>query len=443
MATTELRTPPLGERARTAPSPWASSYRYSPDDLSPTKYAEMLRLGGHCRQALRFTKNQVLSLLGDYKHADERVQDGIAYATEALQGTWRGVLSNILDAIWYGFSVSERVWDNAPANPYGLAWYYSRVKPTPPQSWYPRGLVTDEFGNLKQLIQWRQSANSVELELNRAVHWAYEGRGSVWGAPAARLAHKWWQTRRDVHDMWLLGIERLSSPVIVDVVPQGTVRDRATNQERSFADFAAEGWRSVTSGGVLVREAFAQELGATNYVLLPQFEVIRGDGWQQEFADYCDYAAREIYVALGLPPLLMMEPQHASRAHTESIALLTQIMLMPVAEEFAEDVIIDQLVKPLIVANYGEQDDYGEVPVQLPIDENEVAGVVRDLWQAGFTWATSEAHYRRIQARLPSLLPEWEEFAGEAAALPTVRGEAEQEEGAAAEELVPEEAREA
>jgi len=406
---------PQGERALIVPSVWGGSTGrtgYQSGDLEPRVYAEMLERDGHCRQALRYTQNQILSIIGDYQHPDGDILQAVEFALRAMQGTWRGVLRNCLDAIWYGFDVEELVWEEAPPNPHGLEWCYRKIKPTPAQSWYPEGLVTDDYGNLTELIQWRKSPREVKLERNRAIHYAYEGRGSVWGAPCARLVHRWYSTRIDAHEMWLVGIERLSAPLVIYIVPQGTTFDRMTGREKSYTEMAADGWREVASGGVLITEAFFQDTG-DSAVLLPQFEVLRGDGWQDEFADYCDYAAREIYLALGIPPLLLMEPQHSSRAQAESMAYMTQLMMLPIAEEFAETVIIDQIVRPLIEANFGPQEDYGSVTVELPSNEQELAGVVRDLWQAGFTWATSEAHYRAIQRRLPSLLPEWEEFAGE------------------------------
>lgn len=409
----EVRVP-RGERALVVPSIWTTGGRkgYYPDDVDPSVYTDMLRRDGHCRQALRWTQNQVLTLLGQYQHPDDRIREAVAFALRAMEGTWRGTLRNILDAIWYGFDVEEIVWDRAPANPYGLRWTWRKLKPTPAESWYPKGLQTDDYGNLIRLVQWEGTAREVVLDLNRAIHYAFEGRGNPWGAPCARLVRRWYETRRDAHDMWLVGIERLSAPLVVYITPQGSTIDRATGMEKSYAELAADGWRQVSSGGVLITEAFFHDTGQ-NVVLLPQFEVLRGDGWQDEFANYCDYAAREIYLALGIPPLLQMEPQHSSRAQAQSMAYMTQLMLIPMAEQFAETVIVNQIARPLIEANFGPQETYGSVPVDLPGDEETTASVVRDLWQAGFTWATSEAHYRAVQRRLPSILPEWEEFAAD------------------------------
>jgi len=406
---------PRGEVTRAVGGPWRSHSERSPDEHVPTHYTKLLERYGHARMALRFTKNQICSLIGDYQHPDERIADGVRFALDAMQGTFRGMVGHVLDALWYGYDVEEKVWDNAPPNEFALAWYYTKIKPTQPESWYPKGLVTDDFGNLKELIQWRDRGDAEnKLDLIRAIHWAYEGRNSVWGLAAARAANKWLETRNDAHDMWRIGMERLSAPIVVDIEPQGEVLNRDTGQRISYTEMAADGWNKMTAGGVLVREASVLDAGAdgSTSILLPQMTVLRGDGWTQEFENYCDYAAREIYIAVGIPPLLVMEPEHASRAHTETIAIVTALMLAPIAETFVEDVLIDQVVRPLVIANYGEQETYGDSPVTLPIDEAETAQVVRDLWQSGFTMAASEAHYQRIQARIPGLLPEWSEIDG-------------------------------
>jgi len=406
--------------ARTVRNPWGNVKRSSPDELNPTVYEEMLQLSTICRQALRFTKNSIISLIDDYQNDDEVIQAGVRWSLNEMQGTWRNVLSNALDAIWFGFNVQELVWEALATPREGVSWTFSKVKSTPPPSWYPGGLVTDDYGNLKKLLQWKKTESEVELPLNKSVHWAFEGRGNVWGNPCARTAHFWYSTRRDTVEMWLIAMERLAAPIVVDLEMQGDVKG-PDGLEVSNVEFSGQQWEKLSSGGVMVRQAaYDRDLDH----VFPDIKMLGSGGWEEQFKAYADYAGREMFMAVGVPPLLQMEPQHASRAQSESIASLTQLMLLPTAEMFVEDVLVDQIVRPLVDYNWGPQDNYGKFPIELPVDEEQVASIVREMSQAGFLMPMNEAHYTTIEERLPGVLPAWEDhikgggFSGQQQALP-------------------------
>jgi hypothetical protein len=99
---------------------------------------------------------------------------------------------------------------------------------------------------------------------------------------------------------------------------------------------------------------------------------------------------------------------------------------LPVAEEFAETCLIEQVVKPLLDVNFGEQEDYGSFPAALPLDEEFVASILTSLNTAGFLGLMVDRRiYQHWQEKLPQYLPEIDE------------GEYYQE-GGAAEEALPE-----
>jgi hypothetical protein len=382
--------------------------RYSDDDLEPSVYTKMLRTSGHCAQALRFTQNQILSLIGNYEHEDEEITKVIRALLVFMEGSWRRVLIHGLDAVWWGFSVQEKVMESFRVDGSDY-WGYLRIKPTAQESWYPRGLITNKFGRLERLVQWKDVPQyEAELELERAIHWSYQGRGSVWGWGAARAAHPWYQVHRDVLELWMIGLERLSSGIIIDLEHKGASKNEL-GEDVPNVEKAAELWSQTTTGDAIIREAVVDEDGN----VFPQVNFLTGSGWQGEFSDTMVQAAKELYVAVGVPPMLQMEPEHSSRAQSETVNSVTQTMLLPIAEEYTEEVLIEQVVRPLIEWNWGEMEDYGGFPVQTPVDQEGLSKILGELRDSGFVVPINPAHYARVQALFPDILPPYEEHESE------------------------------
>lgn len=356
------------------------------------------------RLALKTNGSLTLSMIGDYQHPDARIQEFVRGALDYMRGTWHAALSEMMQAAWYGFSVCEIIWETEPSGPFAGQWLMKGLRPLPQAAFYPEGFDPAKGLAQEEIFYNRKAQTEARLEPGQYLHWAFESASNPYGNPLARSLWTLAAGRSDAYRWWLTGLENMGQPLIVEIVPDRKWADPLTKLETNAAEQAQSAWNRTQGGSVIIRTA-GNDDGS-----LPRFEVLRTAGWTTEFKDYFGYNDRAVFLGYGIPPLLVMEPEHASRAQATVQDDLLDLTLRPNALDFADAVMIGQVVKPLLDYNLGEQDDYGEFLAARMVDEQTVAQTLTALGSIGAFGVLSEPFYKRIQAQFPNLLPAWEEI---------------------------------
>lgn len=376
------------------------------------EFTEMLTLDYGARQAHNFARNVVVNLIGDYQHPDERIQEFVRGALRNMRATWQYALRWLLTAQVYGFAAMEKIWGEA--NVAGRrAWVYEALVPIKHESLAYRGIVMDTpLAQPRELVQWRQygEGSAVHIPGAKVVHWSLDDTGDGYGTPLGRAMLPLYRAKRSTQEAWQVAAKYRGYPQIYEVLPTGQLRDEH-GQEVSYMDMAAKTWEQVRSGGVVLRPALGGEWADQG---LPRVEVLQGASFGDEFSRLVDWVDRAYQLCLGIPALVQLEAQHATRAQSVVHMDAAKFGMLPLAEEFVESCLMRDVVRPLIEVNFGPQDDYGTFPCTIPIDEQYVAQILTALSQAGFLGLMVDRrvyeHWRRV---LPGYLPEIaeEEFA--------------------------------
>lgn len=404
-ATQESKAPELGRYATSAPGAKAKAPQ-APGEI--IEYAAMENVLGEdwlVRQALRFSSNLILSLIGDYEHPDDDIRDLVRRHLHSCQRWWRSALLGLLEGMWYGFSVSILNWDPAPSDAAMQGeWVIRSFQPVAPKAVFPDGFDISKGLQQDQVTINKGSSIQATVPGERIVHWAFESAWNPYGTPLARNIWMLAQARRDGFRWWLTGLERLGQPMIVEIVQPGTYLDAKTGEQRRFMDDAAESWNATSGGSVIIRSA-ADKDGK-----LPKVEALSVAGWNNEFKEFFGYVDRAVFLGFGIPPLLMMEPEHSSRAQASVNSELTSLSMMPIAEEFAQSVMVEQIVRRIIEYNRGPQETYGSFPTSMPVDEEELVGIIEGLARTGTFGVMPMSYYGRIQELFPNILPPVDEI---------------------------------
>jgi hypothetical protein len=413
----------------------ADALRVPGETINFAELRETLRTDWLVRQALRFSANLILSLIGEYEHEDPRVVEFVRGAIGYMRRSWRSALLAQLEAIWYGFSMAEIVWEAGAglnggrrgASPPrgggggasasrggGGAWLIRYLAPLDPARFYPAGF--DMQKGLDQ-TEARMGAGTMEETLipsSHFVHWAYESADNPYGNPLAPTVWLNVKGRDHASRLWLTGLEHRGQPLLYEVVPHSVYKDPDTGLETTAVEQAQKSWDGTQGGSVVIRSA------ADGEGKLPRVEVMDLSGWTTEFTDFFAYKDKAILLGFGIPPMVLLEPEHATRAQAAVQSELTKLTFVPTAEEFAQSVLVDQIVDPLIRYNLGEQDDYGHFPVSMPVDQEGLAGILESLERVGVFTAMAPSLYATIQEKFPGILPtpEEREADGEWGALP-------------------------
>jgi len=372
------------------------------------QYTEMLECDYAARQALSFASNLVINLIGEYEHEDEALQAWVRSALRNMRGDWSATLRFLLRARIFGFVVAEKVWGSASIEG-RESWVYSNLAPVQPESLTVRGLVMDvDTGRPSEVVQWAQfgEANAIHIPGAKVIHWSLDDKGDGYGTPLGRAMLPLYNAKKSTASAWEVAAKYRGYPQIYEVVP-GTRLQNADKVEVNYMDVAAESWKQVQSGGVILRPAPSGEWGDKG---LPRVEVLQGAAFGDEFSAHIGWVDRAYDLALGIPALVQNESQFGTRAQSAVQTDAAKLSALPVAEEFSESCLMAEVVRPLIDVNYGPQQDYGRFPCELPFDEARFAEMLGALNTAGVLqmmvpWRT----YEHLQKLVPDMLPAVEE----------------------------------
>jgi hypothetical protein len=353
------------------------------------------------RRALRVSSNIILSLIGEYEHPDLEIREFVRGAIRYCARSWAPAMLHLLEGMWFGFSVMEMLWETEPPLAYEGKWLLKELRPVPQETLYPEGLDAAKGLEQETVIQNKGKMDERVLKGQNCVHYAFESASDPFGNPLGRNVWMLTEGGREMLRLWLTGLENVGQPYILEITGKGTVTVDGKRKERT--QIAKESWDQSQGGSVIIREA-GNEDGS-----LPRIEALKLSGWDQEFKGFSGYRDRSIVFALGVLPLLVLEPEHATRAQASTQLDVQQVMSVPIAKEMATGVLVDQLVEPLVYYNYGEQETYGEFPVRPQVDEEGIAQILESLGRTGGFTGMPKPFYRRMQEQFPLLLPGVEE----------------------------------
>jgi len=355
------------------------------------------------RQAVSIANAMVLSLIGEYEHEDEGVREFVRGAIGYMRRSWRAAQNALLEARWFGAAAGELVWETAPGGPWAGRWMLKTIVPIDLEALANGGMKQADGLEQTEFVLNKGKMDALTIPGEKVVHWAYDSAADPYGRGLAQGLVTLLEGRLDAMVYWIAGLERLGLPLIIEIVPPGTFQDE-TGNAKSFIQEAEDAWKRTQGGSIVLRVA-ADEEGK-----LPKISGLDLGGWTDEFKTFFGYTERSLFLGNGVPPLLVMESEHGTRAQAETQGDVSGLIFEPLAREFSHAVLVDQIVQPLVFYNFGEQESYGEFPVAKQMDAKSLTGIMESLYRIGAFGEMPEAFYRRVREQ-PGLgwLPSWEE----------------------------------
>jgi len=122
-------------------------------------------------------------------------------------GNFDSALKNILSAIEYGFSVTEKIFE------YDGSIYLKELKTQPPHSFE---FDTDVYGNLTELKQWTNDGRQISLPIDKFIIYTHEKEsGNYYGNSDLRAAYRSWFSKDIIIKFWNMYLERFGMPIII------------------------------------------------------------------------------------------------------------------------------------------------------------------------------------------------------------------------------------
>lgn len=377
----------------------ADPFRLFPQNITPfnpsilvqrrgLRVFDEMRRDDQVKAALTFKKHAVFAAGWRVDSPEGRPDDWeptefIREQLEALEGTFAGVLLEMLSALDYGFSASEKIFSDESGQV-----TLSAIKTRAPHA---IEFQIDRHGNLTRdgILQWQNDKGLVPLPAEKfvLVRNAREF-GNPYGTSDLEAAYRGWWTKQNAYKWLGMLLERYGIPPVIAKYRHGSLNARQiealkevlTNLQAATAAIVPFGENSDDI------EFWSPELaGQVSRVFEPAISMFNTD----------------ISRAILMPGLLGLTPETrvGSMARARVIFDVFLFVRDHLAQELADTAVNDQIIRPLVELNFGVD----EIPQFrfLPIDDNlqkELFDSWVELVGAGVVTRqpADEAHIRQL-----------------------------------------------
>lgn len=260
---------------------------------------------------------------------DVEIADFITTQLNDMRGTFSGFLRRAMRAMAFGMTIHEIVLRPIESGPWRGKIGLRALKWKRPENFRVK---CDEFGNVTSLQQ-RSGNDWIDLPPEYFVVYAYEHEGDFKGKSDLRAAYRWFKSKELVDTIWNTYLEKFATPTPKAMYPKGA--SKSAQQE-------------MLNG--------LRRLHTTNAIVAPQgwdlglLEASRqGQPGYEAKIKYCD---RMIARAILLPTLLLDEGEKGAYALGQQHADNFTWVLDALGEEVAEEIVEEQLIRPLVAYNF-------------------------------------------------------------------------------------------
>ena len=356
--------PPVGVSGMVATETW-TDWTPGPYNAFPTtkkrtyEYNMMAHYDATIKAALHIVRFMILSKLGGYHNEDEAVQERVDGLLDKIDGGMRIVAQRMLSSLWAGYAVLEKEWETTASE-----WYIRDMPLLHPLTFFAQ--KKDDCGiklnpvvkKVTEVIQYEHSDDlqwsdvEAKLPIEKVVYWPLlqEAREEVCGNSLLSGARRAWFSRVKQETYWNTFVEKCACPTPVFWVPQTSVTD-TNGEQKQLTDVLTSHYERLQPGQML---AIPIDPDTNN-----KLDTISPVGDGDAFERVCKYWDGQLYKSILTPRMLMEEPEHGSRAQASTNLDLFLLVLDGIRTEMGE-VIIQQIVRPLIVYNVGDVEDFGE-----------------------------------------------------------------------------------
>jgi hypothetical protein len=355
-------------------------YRKTSDKVFISQCREIMTkdpITGFCTEIIFL---YMFSIIGQYSHDSKRITKDLRGQISSCKGSWSEILRRMASCYWYGYSWSQIACSDTPFNRKSI----SEIHTYDPLDY--DFVVKD--GKISKVTL---GLSGKEIDYNTGVHLVVgidKNFDYIFGCGRVESALPYWELHKLLMPVLALASQRQAQPILVKKTETGEdvlLIDQETGKPVIDAETGEEitvkkGWDSVQQlvqlgvAGVTAidkdDEIFAIDLMVNGDFLLNVIKV----------------AEQYRMVSLLVPVTLFSITNNGvgdaglAKTHLE----LFRLMILSMAE-FMVDEIVEKLFRPIIIYNYGEQENYGNFVINLdnPL-AMEIAQVALTALDKGF-----------------------------------------------------------
>jgi hypothetical protein len=325
------------------------------DKLFIMEVREMLERDPIVRFGVEVTNLYIMARMKGFQHPKAKIQKGINNAINELKGSWYQTLRKLVSCYWYGYSFTEISFKDEVGNRKTL-----------------NQMVTYDPLNYDFVIE-KNKIKEVYYKSGEGIHVPYDcgihlvvgedcNFDVLHGSGRCNAALPYWELHKILMPVLSLAAQRQATPILVKKTETGDdviLINEETGQPEIDAEtnepmLVKKGWDSIQqlvklgSAGVTAID-ISDDLYAVDFSVNHEFLL--------GLIKYCEQARMN---AMLIPSTLFTITNNGvGDAGLSQIHLEVFIKMIISMAEFLEQEIIEKLIRPLIIYNYGEQTYYG------------------------------------------------------------------------------------
>ena len=327
---------------------------FNPEDFDLSVYEKMMK-DGQVKAGMDIIKLSAtargFNVVGD----DEETKKYAEFIEENftnIKGNMEDVLGEMLTALEYGYSATEKVFENTEGkivlkklkvlNPHSL-----RVK-------------TDKFGDIVYVNQ-RIGTKTIKIPAHKIMWYAHDKRfGNAYGQSALRTTYKHWFIKDKMYRFANIAYERHGTPLLV-----GKVQEAQETKK--------------------MEQILAKINGMTGLAISGNSDIKAIQGSNADFVGYIEHHDRKIMESLLVPPMLLGLGRGQSGSYALSGNQFDLFMIrLEALQRDLKSLIEEEIIKPLIDLNFPSAKRYPSFAFKAPTekDTEQLARVFQMMIQA-------------------------------------------------------------
>lgn len=329
---------------------------FNPNDFSLDVYDKMMK-DGQVKAGIDIIKLSATARGFTVTGDDEETKQYAEFINEnfeKIQGNVEDILGEILSALEYGFSATEKVFEYDPSSGKIML---KKMKVLDPHS---LAVKTDRFGDI---VYVKQSIGSKQIKIKpeKIIWYAHDKKfGNPYGQSALRTIYKHWFIKDKMYRFANIAYERYGTPLLV-----GQVQDA----------------KDVGK----MKKLLTKINGLTGLAISGGDNIKAIQGSNADFVGYIEHHDRKIMEGLLVPPMLL----GLSRGQSGSYALSGNqfdifLIRLQALQRDLKSLIEEEIIRPLIDLNFPNVKKYPSFTFKRLTDEDteKLARVFQMMIQA-------------------------------------------------------------
>lgn len=390
MLPSKLITPAVAEFVST----WLG-YISPESDYPISKYVEMVR--SHPKLAIASELRMLfsLSLMRDYTHPDEAITEEVRASFNNMKGSWRATQLRMMQYLLYGFGFCEKV-------------YTVKQKKATLQTIHALNqeycLFQGTTGGIESVVYKAPGIKEATVPYENGIHFVNQDYllpgNSPYGIPLLERAVPYWNLHKIIMAALTVAVQRQATPIVA----------LKTNVADEVTLWGANGQRLVNSDGSTMTTNRGQQateelkrLENTSVFVMDRADELVAIAQQtdgQFFRSILYYLDATLLWCFLISPVIAgtnesgVGDSSLIQGHIETLKIVSRSQM-----QIFGDILIENLVRPMLEFNHGAMEDYGSFPV--PEDESEstidLLDAITSAVQRGALSAEDEAVVERVK----------------------------------------------